>query len=119
MCRAGRKAKSPARCTTGFSPFISTRSTPLTIINCSLGVCQCQGAVQPAANLVSITEGPVAGSPRSTATVMQAGAFGTGVNLLVAAFLITACSDDSCATMAGEQISKNTLAQNKQKLSLE
>ncbi len=38
---------------------------------CSLGVCQCQGIVQPGANFSTTIEGPLAASPVSTPTAEQ------------------------------------------------
>src|SRR5438477_9699504 len=61
--------------------FISTFAEPLTIITCSVGVCQCQGIEQPAVPLKTITDGPLDGSPLSTAMAMHEGRPAIGANL--------------------------------------
>src|SRR6476646_4438131 len=62
-------------------PFISTLAAPLTIMTCSVGVCMCQGITQPAVALKTITEGPLDGSPLSTAITVHDGIPGNGANL--------------------------------------
>src|SRR6188472_3676956 len=50
-------------------------------MTCSVGVCQCQGIEQPAVPLKMITDGPLEGSPLSTAIVMHEGNPAMGVSL--------------------------------------
>src|SRR5437773_11527292 len=61
--------------------FISSFAEPLTIMTCSVGVCQCQGIKQPAVPLKTITDGPLEGSPLSTAMVVHEGSPAIGANL--------------------------------------
>jgi hypothetical protein len=67
-------------------PFISTFTEPLTIITCSIGVCQCQGIEQPAVPLNRITDAPLEGSPDWTARVMHAGKIGQWRELVLGHF---------------------------------
>src|SRR5258708_3927344 len=62
--------------------FISTFADPLTIMTCSVGVCQCHGNIHPAVPLNTITDGPLVGSPLSTANVAHGGSPAIGANLL-------------------------------------
>src|SRR6185369_14459 len=62
-------------------PFISTLAAPLTIITCSVGVCICHGITHPAVALKTITEGPLDGSPLSTAITVHEGIPGKGASL--------------------------------------
>src|SRR5262249_4892619 len=82
---------------TGFSPFISTRAVPDTIITCSVGVCQCHGKVQPAAAFARITDGPFDGSPLSTVPCVHDGIAGNGANFASAAFRVTGASSARAA----------------------
>src|SRR5437867_11475336 len=50
-------------------------------MTCSVGVCQCQGIKQPAVPLKTITDGPLEGSPLSTAMVVHEGSPAIGANL--------------------------------------
>src|SRR5438105_1531588 len=61
--------------------FISTFAEPLTIMTCSVGVCQCQGITQPAVPLKTIIDGPLEGSPLSTAIIMHEGSPAIGASL--------------------------------------
>ena len=77
MCLEGISAKPPGPMVVAFpESFISTFALPLTIITCSVGVCQCQGMTQPAEALNRITDGPLAGSPLCTAMFTQDGSGG-------------------------------------------
>src|SRR5262245_60173676 len=62
--------------------FISNFADPLTIITCSVGVCQCQGTRHPGLPLKRMTAAPFAGSPLCTEAVTHEGRPGTGSNLL-------------------------------------
>src|SRR5712692_1127770 len=93
---AGRYRKSPGFILRGSPSFISALAEPLTIINCSLAVCQCHGTTQPGLNFNSSTEGPLAGSPRCTAMLMHSGNPGMLTNVLVAAAACAICAA-SCA----------------------
>src|SRR6266403_3543921 len=67
----------------GLPSFISAVPFPLTSTSCSPAVCQCHGTTQPGANFNIKAADPLDGSPRCTATVMQAGSPGKFTNLLV------------------------------------
>src|SRR5258707_11904937 len=82
---------------TGFSPFMETSSRPVRGITLSLGVCQCQGTMQPGVNFISTTEGPLPGSPFMAASVAQSGKSGTVANFADMPLLTTAVSGVSCA----------------------
>src|SRR5258707_11327693 len=71
----------PAPRLTVLPPFISTFAEPLTIMTCSVGVCQCQGIEQPAVPLKTITDAPLDGSPLSTAMMTHDGSPAVGANL--------------------------------------
>src|SRR5437867_1154762 len=74
----------PAPRTAVLPSFISTLADPLTTMTCSVGVCQCHGIAQPALPLKTITDGPLDGSPLSTAAVTHWGNPGRGSNLFSA-----------------------------------
>src|SRR5258705_11933205 len=63
----------------------------------SLGVCQCQGTMQPGVNFISTTEGPLAGSPLRTARVAQSGTPGRAANLEEMALATTAAAGEAWA----------------------
>src|SRR6266849_3598834 len=64
--------------------FISTFADPVTIITCSVAVCQCQGIAQPAVPLNTMTDAPLDGSPLSTAMVTHSGSPAIGASLFSA-----------------------------------
>src|SRR5882762_8309155 len=70
---------------------------PLSGTALSLGVCQCQGTMQPGVNFISMTEGPLPGSPFKAASEAQSGKSGTVANFADMPLLTTAVSGDSCA----------------------
>src|SRR4051794_31284301 len=88
-------AKPPARSVTDLPSFMSTRAEPLTIIRCSLGVCQCQGNVHPVEALATMMDAPLDGSPLCTAPVEQVGIPGNSPNFMsamLAAVIVGAAS---------------------------
>src|ERR1700720_980724 len=72
-------------------------SKPLSGTALSLGVCQCQGTIQPGVNFISTTEGPLAGSPFRTASEAQSGTPGTAANFEDMPLVMTAVSGVSWA----------------------
>src|SRR3981189_542622 len=76
---------------------METSSRPVRGMTLSLGVCQCQGTMQPGVNFISMTEGPLPGSPFKAASVAQSGKSGTEANFADMPLLTTAVSGVSCA----------------------
>src|SRR5258708_40168562 len=81
----------------GFSPFMETSSRPVRGMTLSLGVCQCQGTMQPGVKFISMTEGPLPGSPFKAASEAQSGKSGAVANFADMPLLTTAVAGDSCA----------------------
>src|SRR5690348_5981674 len=65
---------------------METSAEPLTTIRCSLGLCQCQGTVQPGADLMSMIDELFAGSPDKTVPVVQVESRGSVVNFISGKF---------------------------------
>src|SRR5882762_8691605 len=87
---------------------METSSRPLRGMTLSLGVCQCQGTMQPGVNFISMTEGPLPGSPFKAASVAQSGKSGTVANFADMPLLTTAVSGVSCAE-AGRTVSRSAV----------
>src|SRR5262249_23637091 len=80
-CLDGIIANPPGPSVPDLPSFISSLALPLTIMSCSVAVCQCQGTSQPAVPLTRNTEGPFAGSPLCTDDLMHEGRSGIASNL--------------------------------------
>jgi hypothetical protein len=87
--------KTPARSVSGLPFFISIRATPVTIITCSFGVCQCHGIEHPAGILAKMMEGPFDGSPLCTDPKAHVGSPGIVINFIA----ITLRPDDPGAAI--------------------
>ena len=97
MWCAGMKKKSPDFKEAAFSPCISSRDVPLTARTLASAECQCVRLSHDGASFMSTLEGPLLGSPRSTATVKQSGTLGSVANFAAANFVVTAGWPDCCA----------------------
>src|SRR5712692_9948429 len=93
----------------GDPSFISPLPRPETTINCSVGVCQCQGTTHPVAVFTSISELPFEGSPLSTTLVVQVGRPVTFMNLSLAlAAYIALPASSACADRSAGPATRTT-----------
>src|ERR1051325_11340547 len=76
--------KPPELSVSDLASFISTCAVPLTIITCSLAVCQCHGTVHPVGTFAKIIEAALVGFPLCTDPVAQVGKPGIVVSFMSA-----------------------------------
>src|SRR5215469_8260923 len=100
MWCAGRKKKSPGFVEAVFSPCISISSGPPTTSTLASAECQCLRLSHPGSSFTSTLEGPLLGSPCSTATVKQSGTLGRVANFASADFVATSGWPDCWANAA-------------------